>query len=363
MAEDNTYILLNDGISKLHILPKNPDLFFHKTTLIFGAANSGKSTILEEILFLLKDKIPTIFVFSPTNSSNNAFTGKIPDFCIKNDLDIDWLDTFVSNQKNLTEVATISNKLDILRSLFLRIADNNEKYIINDIIHRAEEHCIAIDSNSALTHNKKINQKKVIRLQQEDTMRKIYKHVIRQHKDHIDINQLTRLERTALTYIDLKPDAILVFDDCASQFKHWFKKTTKFKEIFYNVRHMSLSVIITSQDDKEVDSELRKNTMVTFFTTDQSAAANFERASNSYPKHLKEYSRKAIKTVFHQESGEPKHYQKLCYIRGDQDPFRYIIADIHDNFKFGSKALWKVQEYIKKDDNNSHINNHNPYLK
>jgi hypothetical protein len=122
---------------------------------------------------------------------------------------------------------------------------------------------------------------------------------------------------------------------------------------------MSLTVIITSQDDKEVDSELRKNSMVTFFTTPQAATANFERSSNSYSKYEKEMAREAIKTVFKQTPGEPVHYQKLCYIRGEQDPFRYTIADLYDDFKFGCQALWELDKKIGNEDT---IDPSNPFF-
>ena len=69
-------------------LEKQYDYFLNKTTILFGATNSGKTTILLEMLYLLKDKIPSIFVFCPTSDSNKSFEGIVPDPFIWKDINI-----------------------------------------------------------------------------------------------------------------------------------------------------------------------------------------------------------------------------------------------------------------------------------
>jgi hypothetical protein len=273
---------------------------------------------------------------------------------------IDWLENFVKRQTDITEVAKLTNRIDILRPIFKRVATNSDKVLVNTIIKRANELIIAIDLNTTMNYAKKKSQKTAILRDRDTTVIKLFKNVIRYHKLRLEIMpDLSNIERTVIEYLDVNPDAMLILDDCASEFKKWFKQTNLFKKIFYEVRHMSLTVVITSQDDKEVDSELRKNSMVTFFTTPQAATANFERASNSYTKYEKELAREAIKTIFKQVPGDPPHYQKLCYIRGDQDPFRYTIADLYDNFRFGCAALWELDKKIGNDES---INHANPFL-
>ena len=49
---------------KLKFLEKTPDHYLNKSAILFGASDSGKSTILIEILYLLKDHVPNIFVFA-----------------------------------------------------------------------------------------------------------------------------------------------------------------------------------------------------------------------------------------------------------------------------------------------------------
>lgn len=357
---DDKHLLLDNGY-KLQLIPKDPKLFIHKTTLIFGGAQSGKTTILDEIMYLCKDKIPVVFVISATNTSNNTFTGKIPPRCIMSTLKIEWLENFIQRQVHITEVHKLTNRIDVLKPIFMRVAKNQDIAFVNTVIKRANEHLISIDLSSSMNYAKKKAQKLAITQNRDETIRKMFKNVIRYNKCQLEtMSGLTDVEKTVIEYLDVNPDAMLIFDDCASEFKKWFKATTLFKKIFYEVRWMSLTVIITSQDDKEIDSELRKNSMVTFFTTIQAATANFERSSNNYSKYEKELAREACKTVFKQNPGEPVHYQKLCYVRGDQDPFRYVIADIYDDFKFGCAALWELDKKIGNGDNT--INHANPFF-
>jgi hypothetical protein len=37
-----------------------------------------------------------------------------------------------------------------------------------------------------------------------------------------------------------------------------------------------------------------------------------------------------------------KDFKKLVYLRDDINPFRYTIADLYDNFRFGSPSLWEM---------------------
>ena len=360
MDEEEKFLLLENG-HKLQLLPKDPKLFLHKTTLIFGGAQSGKTTILDEIMYLCKDIIPNIFVFSSTNTSNNTFTGKIPSNCIASEMHLEWLEKFCNRQKHITEIAKLTNTIDILRPIFKMVASNHNIAHVNAVIKRAKEYLISLDLNQQWNYAKKKAQKLAVTRKRDNTIIQMFKHVIRYHKCRIEtMPNLTDIQRTVVEYLDVNPDAMLIFDDMASEFKKWFKKTSLFKKIFYEIRWMSLTVIITSQDDKEIDSELRKNSMVTCFTTPQAATSNFERASNSYSKYEKDMARESIKTVFKQIPAEPVHFQKLCYIRGDQDPFRYIIADLYDDFQFGCQALWELD---KKIGNTNTINHANPFIK
>jgi hypothetical protein len=343
---DDRSLFLTDR-TKLRWLNKSHTDYLNKTTIIYGRTNSGKSTIIEEIMYLCKDFIPTVFVVAPTNSSNNAYTDKIPSQFILKDLDVDWLDKFLTRQKNSAGVYINANKTEILKSLFYRISDDTAITLESSIIKKAQHSMLFID-NSSMEFIEKKKQKAQIIVDRDEMLRKLYKTSIRHNKVSLEQrSDISKSEKSALSFLDFNPNVLLILDDCASKFKKMYKKSSAIKEIFYEGRHYFITLIISSQDDKEIDSELRKNTTISIFTTAQSATSNFERSSNGYPKHEKTRAKLCTETVFKQDENDIRHYQKLVYIQNQSDPFRYTIADVHDDFRMGSKPMWDYSEKIK----------------
>lgn len=356
MSDDRS-LFLSDR-TKLRWLPKSHKDFLNKTTIVYGRTNSGKSTIIEEIMYLCRDFVPTVFVIAPTNSSNNAYTNKIPSQFIRKELDVEWLDKLLKRQKNSSGAYINANKIDILKRLFNKVSDDTSEAIETSIIKKAHSSIIYIEESSMEFIQKK-KQKSQILVDRDNMLKKLYKTSIRYNKVSLEQRKdLCKSERAALSFLDFNPNIMLILDDCASTFKKMYKKSSAIKEIFYEGRHYFFTTIISSQDDKEIDSELRKNTTMSIFTTAQSATSNFERASNGYPKHEKLRAKACIESVFKQDENDLKHFQKLVYIQNESDPFRYTIADVRDEFRMCSKPLWDYSDRIK--DKKDALNKDNP---
>lgn len=356
MSDDRS-LVLNDR-TKLKWLPKDYKYYLNRTTIVYGRTNSGKSTIMEEIMYLCKDYVPAVFVIAPTNSSNNAYTNKIPPHYIRKELDAPWLEKFLNRQKNVSGAYIIANNLENLKKIFNKIADDVNKDVESSIIKKAHN-SISLLENSSMEFAQKKNQKSQIMTEKENMLKKLYKTVIRYNKVKLEqSDSLTGKEKAVLGFLDVNPNVMLILDDCASKFKKMYKKTSAIKEIFYEGRHYFITTIISTQDDKEVDSELRKNTTISIFTTSQSATSNFDRPSNGYPKHERQRAKSCIETIFKQDEIEMKHYQKLVYLQGEADPFRYTISDLYDEFQMGSKHIWNYSEKIKS--NKNQLNKNNP---
>ena len=356
MDEDRALVLSDK--TKLRWMPKSHKNYLNRTTIVYGRTNSGKSTIIEEIMYLCKDFIPTVFVIAPTNASNNAYTNKIPSQFIRKDLDVEWLDKLLKRQKYSSGAYINSNKIELLKKLFNRISDATSTSIEESIIKKAHSSIIYIEeSNMEFVQKKK--QKTQILADRDEMLKKLYKTSIRYNKIKLEqMSELSKSEKAALSFLDFNPNIMLILDDCASIFKKMYKKSSAIKEIFYEGRHYFFTTIIASQDDKEIDSELRKNTTMSIFTTAQSATSNFERSSNGYPKHEKMRAKTCIETVFRQDENGSKHFQKLIYVQNESDPFRYTIADIHDDFRMCSQPLWDYSDRIK--DKKDALNKDNP---
>ena len=355
MSEDRSLLL--DDRTKIKWFNKSHKYYLNRTTIIYGRTNSGKSTLIDEIMFLCKDYVPTIFVIAPTNSSNNAYTDKIPSQFIFKDIDVEWLDKLLTRQKNSAGVYRNANKIDILKSLFNKISDETSQALEISIIKKADS-SIQLIENSNMEFASKKQQKVQIIEERDNMLKKLYKTNIRFQKVTLETDDsLSKIEKSALSFLDFNPNVMLILDDCASKFKKLYKKSTAIKEIFYEGRHYFFTTIISSQDDKEIDSELRKNTTISIFTTSQAATSNFERASNGYAKHERLYSKKCIEAIFRQDDNDIKNYRKLVYIQNESDPFRYTIANMYDNFRMGSLPMWEYSEKIKQKNDGLQRNN------
>lgn len=348
----NKDLHLEDG-SVLKWFQKSHENFLNKTTIIYGRRESGKSTIVLEILSLLKDYISIPFIISQSNAAD--FIGRVPKNCIKSNITKEWLEEFLLAQKGRADLYNKANDMKTLKYLFDKIRTTQAESMEKQLLRMADKYISNIEFNPKLDYSAKREQIKAIQEMQVKKLVDLYKSNIRSYKHILDgmVDKLNRDEICCLNYLDFVPHALLVFDDCASVFKKWVKESTVIKEIFYNGRHCYITFIITSQDDKEIESELRKNAMVSFFTSQQAAIANFTRASNAYPKHEKIRADLCTKRVFKggdsvNNSLKTKNFKKLVYIQNREDPFMYIIADLCGEFKMGCPSLWALDQKIEE---------------
>lgn len=349
----NKELFLDDG-TPLKWFPKGQNHFFNQTTIIYGRRMSGKSTIVKEIMYMLRHLISIVFIISQSSVSNTDFVGKVPSMCIKSDVDKDWMEKFLESQKGRAKLYNRANDVKILKSLFDKVKTVQDEETERLILSSADKYVYNIENNPRIDFASKKEQITEIQTVQVKKLVDLYKSNIRTNKHILDsmISNLSLDEICCLNYLDFQPHALLIFDDCASVFKKWSKESTVMKEIFYNGRWYYITIIITAQDDKEIDAELRKNAMVSFFTSHQAATSNFAKAANAYPKHEKIKSEKCIKKIF--GSGDnKKNFKKLVYVQNAQDPFMYTIAELYEDFRIGAPSLWLLDQKIEESKRNN----------
>ncbi len=107
-----------------------------------------------------------------------------------------------------------------------------------------------------------------------------------------------------------------------------------------------MSSIWTFQDDKILDSSLKKNGCVSIFTTFQVASAYFERKSNNFSKHDRYTAISCINKIY--SARKKDDYTMLAYIRDDPHPFRHTEAVYYGpgSFRYGCASLWKVDKML-----------------
>ena len=321
------------------------DVFFRKLTLIYGGSNTGKTTIVRNVLFELRNKVPVVFVISPTNSSNNAFTNIVPDAFIRDTVTEEWLAALWNRQMEIMEIYNIVNDISNLREFAKRVNNRN----LNDILETIEKKYVSA-KNQVLNMSKTLTQKEsdlaALLSQRDAKIKAVIQSFVR--KKNVKVSELK--DKLICQYVDIVPDVLLLLDDCASEFKSWLKKTETIKRIFYAGRQNCITTIITTQDDKEITSELRKNAMVNIFTSSQAALANFERVANNYNKQIKQKAQRAIYFTFGNPQKHP--HRKLVFFKDTEVPFYFWSASQYKNFRVGSNSMWELQASM----NTSEIN-------
>ncbi len=362
-SEDKT-IYTSEG-DPIPWLAKDVSNHLDKTTLIFGGTGSGKTTIIEEILYLLKDYVPNFLVIAP-RTSDTAYRQKLPDRCIKEDFTKEKLQKLWNRQYYATQLYNTANDAAILESLF-KLAPDRESIVMLEAIKRKAAAVIkAVENSTTLDFGQKKTQRTAIEELHAKKIKMIHRDAIRKNKHIIGRNEdLDPQQRVALDYLDFNPRLCLIIDDCSEKFQVWMKffkkrEVNPFESIFYKNRWNYLTLIFAAHDDKIVDTELRKNSRVTIYTNSQSLVTSIQRSGNGYtPKEKKQALRYAAK-VFGDDEKEVKSHQKLCYVREDVRPFKYTIANLYPEFTLACTPIRNmVLKMPKKEDNLST----NPFVK
>jgi DNA repair exonuclease SbcCD ATPase subunit len=361
---DETKTIYTDDNTPIPWLEKSVDNFLDKTTLVFGGTGSGKTTIIEEILYLCRNYIPNYFVIAP-RTSDKAYRKKIPARCIREDLTKKKLQKIWDRQFFFTQLYNIANDITVLESLFNKTPDKQAMVMVKAIIQRAKDCIDNIEQSSSLNFAQKTSQKNIVEELMNKKIKSLYKKTIRQYRSVLEKYELEDKEKIALEYLDINPRIMMIIDDSSEKFKGWMKffkkgETNPFECIFYKSRWNFITLVFAAHDDKIVDTELRKNARVTIFTNSQALVASLNKTQSGYTSSEKKLAMKMAGKLFGGEDQGIKTHQKFCYIREDSHPFRYTIANLYPEFTLGCQPLQElIQKMPKLDDN---LEN-NPFLK
>lgn len=346
MTDARDYIRY-DNDKKIYFLEKSPDIYKDKIILLYGKTDSGKSTILLEILYLLKEIVSIPIVFSPTNHADREFDDIIPDVFIYKDVDIEKLEEIWCKQEERTIIYDIANDISILKSLFDKIAGEHERHQVKLIVNRTNNALEDLNIRHDIDRGIKRSEKRDIERKRNKVLKRLFKNQIRRNKNTLMDMDLDDDEKTAIEYIDFNPRIVIIFDDCMSTAKKWDKEEIV-KKLFFQGRKYYITQIYTLQDDHGIPPDLRKNAMYSIFTSSNVASIFFETKSNGISRDEKKEAKKIIEVIFKEKRGCPPHYQKLVYNSSKNDKFMYTIADINDDFRVGSSYIWKYTDKLPR---------------
>ncbi len=329
--------------------------FMNQTTVIYGSPKTGKSTIIEAILYVLKDYIPNIVVISPTDSSNKRYSRRVPAGQIHKKVTEKLLTNIIKRQELAMEIYGMVNDVDNLRNIFEKIENKHEwipiiRLISNEVVqgtHRL--------SNSNCDHPTKIEEALKIKETADTFWIKLFKMAIR--KNNWKGVKLERKDKIIIYFLDFNPYMILIMDDVSSEVKNAKIKNVLLKS-FTNVRHLGISLILALHNDTNVPPDVRQNAFTSIFTDEEGAATFFDRrGSAGVSKNKQKLALDIAKNLFKRKGSSPNH-RKLVYTAeslyvGDNNysnfHYAYVNTYMDDNFKVGSKGLWELSEKAKKE--------------
>lgn len=337
-------------------------------TLVFGASGSGKTTIIDQVMYLTKEFIPNCICIIP-KTSRKVYDGKVHPRCIKENLSKSKIEKIWKRQENMTMIYNIANDPKVLEELYNNLKDKKTKIMIDAMERYAKKTIKEIDVNKRYTFPQKKSQIANIKNMCVKKITTIYRSIIRQNREFLlekaKKGLLSQKAMIAINFLDINPRLLIVIDDNTENFKKWMKyfkpgDTNPFESIFYRGRHNFITLIFAAHDDKVVVPELRKNARVIYYTTSQSLVASISKTGNGFTSADKKYAQRAADRIFSPNPDGIKTYEKLCYIRESTTPFCYSVANLYPDFTVGSAPLDELVKRMpeKKDDLAS-----NPYLK
>lgn len=347
----NTSLYTDEG-DEIPLFSKEYSYFLNKSIILYGSSGSGKSMIMRDILYILKDHIPNILVIAPTNHLNGSFDDIIPPQLIFPDVTEELIQNIFKRQKTVVKLYNMVNDFTRLEAIYNKLAQASDQHIKHKIVQSYYN----IKSKYQQNNDLNIVEKK-IKLKELDDLHKkslteFYKKVINRYRTQIITNndaqkRFDDIEFKIIKCININPNFLLILDDCAYNANIW-SRYSEIKEIFMNGRHHKITFMISFQDDKLLDSGLRKNAFINIFTTEIVCNAFFQRSANNFTKQEKNKMTKLSSYVFNDPKLKDKNYKKLVYIKDKNPNVYYILADYIDDFKFGSNFLHNLCNKVKK---------------
>jgi Cdc6-like AAA superfamily ATPase len=339
----NTAISIK-GYGKLPFLEKNKSDYIEQNIILYGESGSGKTVQIREIMYIVRNDIPNIVIISPTEDSNQSYSGLVPKSCIKEEITVNELKRLYERQVEAKKIYLVANDLSRLGRLFIRCATIREREVFNKIrehfrkkIERYKNEINDIEKQKSIIN--RLNQAK------NDTIKAYYKDIIAKYKKSLLKGDISEEEKLIITYLRFNHRIMIIFDDYSASAQQWGKDETV-RKILFQGRHEGITFVIAIHNFSLLNTDIRTNAHLSIFTTSISATRYFSASANGFSKSEKIEAENIANGIWKKE--ETNNHKKLVYQRNTSDKFKYTIADIQEDFKFGSPYLWKLCQSIEK---------------
>jgi ABC-type lipoprotein export system ATPase subunit len=315
--------------------------YMDRTVILYGGSDTGKSTLIADIAHSLKPHIDQVTVICPTDPANHTYdSGMVPLPLIHYDLSESWMKRLWDRQMALVNACDRAQNYGVLEQTFQRIPIGLRERETQFISHAKKK--VAEFERSVTTMDDKPAADEKVRKMNAD-LKKIlentYKKCINNHRSALLKLTLSDDEKHAIKYLNTNPRMLLIFDDCTEAIKK-HGKSEYMQKLFFAGRHAKITALLACHTDEMLDPRLRKNAFLNIFTEYRCAALYFERKANGFTKEDIKKAKESVLLAFN----DTAPFQKLAWSRKNSTFYRFT-ATKHENFRFGSDAIW---EYCKR---------------
>ncbi|MCK4967715.1 MAG: hypothetical protein KAS12_01555 [Candidatus Aenigmarchaeota archaeon] len=320
--------------------------FLNKSTILYGASNTGKSTLTHNILASIAKNIAIPLAIAPSEESNGVYEGIIPPQLIYKKINMDLMKMIWDRQESAARIYKNSRNLVAMRGIYLKVL-NKEPTDVQKIYDILKRHTVSIEANGALSKEEKMTSKKLMLEKSDNLAIDVYRvGIIKNYQQFLEyqrVNKTSSTENLIIEYVNFNPNLLIMFDDATVLLKA-FLTTDLGKEYFFRGRHVYITIIIAVHDDACVERDIRKNAHLSVFTNTQSMGTFFDRTTNNFDKGTKLMAKKIMAQAF----GNSK-FRKVIY---ERDTNKFLFHDLYLRSSpqpVGNKNAWKFCQKIARD--------------
>lgn len=340
------------------------------TFALYGPTKSGKTIYTKHIMSLINSPvINQAIVVSPTEPSNREYKDCIPGPAIWHRIrapegallgkkspespegKMMFLRSIIQRQTMATGIYRDHNQIAKIKPIASKLPAGAQKEL-NDALRSLNEltkASITEVQNRNITRHRQVEILAAYSAQFDEMRCKIYKMYLNRNISALWFNpDISKEERETLYFMNINPNLLTVWDDCAAGLKPLFRKE-EFREFFYQPRHMSLTNIFTFQDNTDLDKNLRKQPFYSILCNSEVARGFFE--NSPFSREERNLAMAMIPIIF------ATPFQKMVYVRDDPKKFYRIRIDKTPKFRFGSDLYWSLCTEVQNNDNQLDTNN------
>ena len=314
------------------------DRFLNRSCIIYGASGTGKTHIIRHLLFVLREHVPAVVVFSLSEKSNKTYSRDMVPRCFVHDFVTgETVRAIADRQTRARMIYERAANLALLGRMLDRVAPR-ELIATRDALQRAYDDICARGRESGAGDA----PSDAIASQFRERMISFYSNALdaRLEAQLRATHTLSEDELFALRWFRFNPRITVVFDDCSTELAALKSDADVLEQIFQG-RHFYCTTIIALHDTSMVLPAMRMNVGVSIFTDEGLA----ERWINTRSSGFHREKRDALLRYAHKVISGRAPHTKMLFMN---DQAFLITAPPHGSFDAVSGAVRALAMKIEK---------------